>query len=397
MIQAQQTVQNPPENMENTELGLVDVLIVLAKHKKKIIFFPIIATVIAIAVSFALPNVYRATVKLLPPQQSQGSAAALLSQLGGLGGAVASGAGLKTPNDLFVGMLRSRTIGDRLVAKFNLKSVYDTDSLEKARKELEENTAIVSGKDGFITIDVDDEDRKRVAQLANSYVDELVSLNKVLAVTEAAKRRLFFQQQLELAKDNLTKAEMTLKGTLDTRGVISVDTESRAIVETMARLRAQISAKEIELGSMEAFVTNSNPEYRRIQQELISLHAELSKLENGRPQVAGNDNGKGTGLENIRVLRDLKYNQMLYELLAKQYEAARLDEAKDPALVQVLDPAVQPEKKSKPRRALIALAVAVVALLIAVAWAFVAEMKERVLRSPDEAEDWRRFVSYLRS
>jgi uncharacterized protein involved in exopolysaccharide biosynthesis len=397
MTQAQQTVQTSPEHPRAEELGLFEVLIILAKHKKKIVLLPIAAAAIAVAASFALPNVYRSTVRLLPPQQSQSGAAALLSQLGGLGGAVAGGAGLKTPNDLYVGMLRSRTISDRLIAKFNLKKVYGTDSLEKARKELAENTNVVSGKDGIITIDVDDEDQKRVAQLANSYVDELTNLNKVLAVTEAAKRRLFFQQQLELAKDNLAKAEMTLKSTLDTRGVVSVDTESRAIVETMARLRAQISAKEIELGSMQAFVTTSNPEYQRIQQELVSSRAELSKLENGRPQSGTNGGGNEAGLESIRVLRELKYNQMLYELLAKQYEAARLDEAKDPSIVQVLDAATEPEKKSKPRRALIALLTAGGVLLLVVAWAFVVEMKERVLRSPAEAENWRRFVSYLRS
>jgi uncharacterized protein involved in exopolysaccharide biosynthesis len=397
MTQAQQTVRNSNKGVEATELDLIEILIVLAKHKKKIFFLPIMATVIAIATTFVMPNVYRSTAKLLPPQQTQSGAAALLSQLGGLGGAVAGGAGLKTPNDLYVGMLRSRTIGDKLIAKFDLKKVYDTDSQEKARKKLEENTTIVSGKDGFITIEVDDEDRKRVAQIANAYVDELTSLNKTLAVTEASKRRLFFQQQLELAKDNLAKAEVTLKGSLDTHGVISVDTESRAIVETMARLRAQISAKEIQLGSMDAFVTTSNPEYRRTQQELISLRAELSKLENGRPQAADNDGNKEAGLENIRVLREVKYNQMLYELLAKQYEAARLDEAKDPSIVQVLDPAVQPEKKFKPRRALIGLLAAGIALLVAIGWAFVVEMKERVLHSTDGAEDWRRFVSYLRS
>lgn len=397
MTHMQHSVQSPREDKESAELGLIDVLIVLAKHKKKIFFLPTVVAVISIAVSFVLPNIYHATAKLLPPQQSQSGAAALLSQLGGLGGAVASSAGLKSPNELYVGMLRSRTIADRLIAKYDLKKVYDTESLEKARKELEDNTAITSGKDGLISIEVDDKDPKRVARLANGYVDELLGLTKVLAVTEAAQRRLFFQQQLEMTKNNLAKAEMTLKGTLETHGVISVDTESRAIVETISRLRAQISAKEIQLGSMEAFVTPTNPEYRRIQEELSSLRNELSKLETGRPDAADNKGAKEAGLENIRILRDLKYNQMLYELLAKQYEAARLDEAKDPSIVQVLDAAVEPEKKAKPRRAFIVLLSTVFALLAAIAWAFAVEMKERALGSAEGAEQWRRFTSYLRS
>jgi len=397
MTQAQHDVRVPPTDAEAGELGLIDVLIVLAKHKKKLLVLPVIAALISIGVSLALPNIYHATTKLLPPQQSQSGTAALLSQLGGLGSVVSGSAGLKSPNDLYIGMLRSRTIADKLIAKFDLKKVYETESLERARVELDKNTAIAAGKDGLITIEVDDKDPKRVAQLANGYVGELLSLTKILAVTEASQRRMFFQQQLEAAKNNLAKAEMTLKGSLETGGVVSVDTESRAMVETIGRLRAQISAKEIQLGSMEAFVTTSNPDYRRIQEELGSLRTELSKLENGRPDLAGNRGSKEAGLENIRILRELKYNQMLYELLAKQYEAARLDEAKDPSIVQVLDSAVEPEKKYKPKRGLIVLMSTAFALLVAIAWAIIAEMKERMLRSPQGAEQWRRLTSHIRS
>lgn len=397
MIQTKHDVGVPLNSAESEELGLIDVLIVLAKHKKKIILLPLMAALIAVGVSLALPNIYQATTKLLPPQQSQSSASALLSQLGGLGSVVGSTAGLKSPDDLYIGMLHSRTVADKIISKFDLKKVYDTQSLEKARKQLEDNTSIAAGKDGLITIQVDDKDPKRAAQLANAYVTELLGLTKVLAVTEASQRRMFFQEQLEQAKNNLAKAEMTLKGSLDTGGVISVDTESRSIVETIGRLRAQISAKEIQLNSMDAFVTTNNPEYRRTQEELNSLRSELTKLENGRPDLAGKGDSKGTGLESIRILRDVKYNEMLYELLAKQYEAARLDEAKDPSIVQVLDPAVQPEKKYKPKRGLIVLLSTSFALLVAIAWSFIAEMKDRMLRTSQGAEQWQRFISHIRS
>ncbi|MDB5963117.1 MAG: hypothetical protein JWP59_4411 [Massilia sp.] len=381
-----------------SEMTVLDLLIVIAKHKKLVIGLPMVAGIVAAAVSFALPNVYRASTKLLPPQQAQSGAAALLSQLGGAASMVAGAAGIKNPNDMYIGMLKSRTVADRIVHKFDLQKVYDEETLEKTRRVLEENTTVLAGKDGLISIDVEDKDPKRVAQMANAYVAELTDLTKVLAVTEASQRRLFFERQLELAKDNLAKAEMTLKRTLDTRGVISVDSDSRAIVETVGRLRAQISAKEIQLSSMQAFVTTDNQEYRRAREELNSLRNELSKLENGRPELStgsGGDVKNQVGLENIKTLRDVKYFQMLYELLAKQYEVARLDEAKDNAVIQVLDPAVPAEQKSRPKRAIIILMSMLAGFFAALGWSFVVEIKARALAIPEGRARWARLKTLI--
>lgn len=361
------------------ELTIFDVLTVLARHKKLIIWFPVIVAFLAAGISLLMPNVYRANAKLLPPQQAQSGAAALLSQFGASAGAGVGIAGLKNPNDLYVGMLKSRTVADRLVGRFDLKKVYETESPEKARKLLGDRTFVTAGKDGLISIEVEDEGQQRVASIANAYVEELGRLTKVLAVTEASKRRVFFEQQLELAKDNLAKAEVALKNALDNRGVVSVDVESRAMVEMMGRLRAQISANEIQLSSMNAFVTSNNPEHKRVQEELNSLRTELSKLENGRGgPIAAGQTGK-IGLENIKILRDVKYHQMLYDLLARQYEASRLDEAKDPALVQVLDPAVVPEKKFKPKRLIIVLGAFMAGLFGAAFIIFVIEARRRLM------------------
>ena len=381
---------------QRNEFSFMALLIVLAKHKWKIIGLPMAVGLAAVAVSFALPNVYRANTKVLPPQQAQSGAAALLSQLGGV--AAVGAAGIKNPNDLYIGMLRSRTVADNLIKQFDLKRKYDTDSVEKARTTLEENTAIVAGKDGLISIDVEDHDQKFVAKLANSYVDELTKLTRQLAVTEASQRRLFFEKQLELSKDNLASAEMTLKKTLDTRGVISVDSDSRAIVETVGRLRAQISAKEIQLASMQAFVTTNNQEYKRAQEELGSLRSELSKLENGRPELESRSSSTNqqVGLENIKILRDVKYHQMLYEMLSKQYEAARLDEAKDGAVIQVLDRAAEPERKFKPKRAILGILAAALAFFATLAWALIKDAQERNATDPESAAQWAQLKSYLR-
>lgn len=382
----------------NNESSTFDLLIVLVKFRRVVIGAPLVAAIISTLVSMMMPNVYQSTTKLLPPQQAQSGAAALLSQLGGMSSLAAGVAGIKNPNDLYIGMLSSRTVADRLISNFGLTKVYDSDSQEETRKELASNTIINSGKDGLITITVEDVNKKLAMQLANGYVDELRQLTKKLAVTEAGQRRMFFEQQLELAKNNLATAEIKLKSALNTHGVTSVDAESRALVETVARMRAQVSAKEIQLGAMRAFVTPSNPAYQQVQQELSSLRAELSKLENGRPNSGNTKESSGStqGLENIRTLRDVKYYQMLYELLAKQYEVARLDEAKDASLIQVLDQAVEAERKSKPRRAVIIILSSLFALFGALAYAFMSEAKSRALATPEGAIRWKELKLHLR-
>lgn len=399
MTEAYNPVLGTSTKMEDSELSFLDLAIAIAKHKKLVIRVSLAAAVLSAAVSFVLPDVYQASTKILPPQQSQSTAAALLSQFGGAAGGLAAGmAGLKNPSDLYIGMLRSRTIADNLIAKYELTKAYDQKYLDKTRKKLTENTSISGGKDGLITIEVDDHDRARAAKLANSYVEELVKLTRVLAVTEAGQRRLFYERQLETAKNNLAAAEVALKSGLNSRGVVSVDVESRAIVETVGRLRAQISAKEIQLNSMRAFITESNPNFRRTQEELSSLRQELTKLENGRGEATRSENGSSSsgGLENIKLLRDVKYYQMLYELLAKQYEVARLDEAKDPAIIQVLDAAVEPERRLKPRRALIIVLSTVFAFFGAAAWALVREANRKIVRTEKGAARWAELKSHFK-
>jgi len=383
---------------DDQEISFFDLVLALARHKKLIVGLPLVAAAAAAIISLALPNIYRAETKMLPPQQAQSTAAAMLSQLGGMA-SLAGFAGLKNPNDLYIAMLRSQRVADRLIERFSLKKVYDTDSQEKARKKLETNTAITSGKDGLISIEVQDENKKLVAQIANAYVAELTLLSRTIAVTEASQRRIFFERELERSKDNLAAVEMTLKRTLDSGGVISVDAEGKAILETVARLRAQVSAKEIQLRSMSAFLTASHPEYQRVNEELNSLRTQLATLENGKISTSSATNtpeAKSRGLENIQLLRDIKYHQMLYELLAKQYEVARLDEAKDPSIIQVLDPASEPERKFKPQRTVIVLLSAVFALFVAISWALVSEAKRRLLIQPDGASRWAELKSVLK-
>lgn len=388
MSEVQTLEKEAPTGPREDNFDMIELAIIFAKRKRLLLSLPIVAAVLSAVLVSMAPPIFSASTRLLPPQQAQSGTAALLSQLGGIAGAAAGVTGLKSPVDLYIGMLKSRTVADSVITKLNLKKAWKTDSMDAARKKLAANTNVTAGKDGLILIEVDDRDQKMVAPLANAYVSELVRLTTVLALTEASQRRVFFERQLEAAKDNLASSELTLKKALDSHGVISVDADSRAIVETVSRLRAQISAKEIQLNSMRAFVTASNPEFMRVTEELASLRGELSRLENGRPGApasAQSESGQQAGLENIKVLRDVKYRQMLYELLAKQYEVARLDEAKDPAVVQVLDPAIEPERKSKPNRTLVVIISTFIGFAIAVVWIVIAEARRRLLTSRDTA------------
>jgi uncharacterized protein involved in exopolysaccharide biosynthesis len=295
-------------------------------------------------------------------------------------------------------MLKSRTVADNLISRFELGKVYEKASLSATRRRLEKETVIVSGKDGIITIEVDDEDPKRAAELANAYVVELMKFTQVLAVTEASQRRLFFERQLVQAKDSLTAAEIAARQALQKGGLAQVDAQGRSMIAVTARLRAEISVKEVQLGAMRTFAAEGNPELQRTQLELEAVKRELARIEGSSPvAVAGKGDARGsTGLDNLGRLRDVKYYEFLYELLAKQYELAKIDEAKDATIVQVMDKAIEPDSKSKPRRSLIVLFSAFVALIFSVVGALVWEAGIRAKANPAQASRLETLRGYLR-
>ena len=395
---------------DESDISLMDIALTLAKHKKKILTYPVVFGIAGLVVSFLLPVVYRANTTILPPQQSQSTASAMLSQLGGLAGGAGAALGIKSPNDLYISLLKSRALTDRIIHRFDLQRLYDQKFIEGTRRQLDQRSQIVSGKDNLISIDVDDKDPKVAAAIANAYVEELTNLTSKFALTEASQRRVFYEKQLETAKDKMIAAETALSQGIDTKGMMSVDAQSKAVLETVARLRANISAKQIQLKSMQAFVTPNNTEYKRANQELLGMQDELSTLENGvnnntssksesksaNAEILGkNPKAPETGTSNIQLLRDVKYYQMLYEMLAKQFEVARLDEAKDIPLIQVLDKAEVPEHKYKPQRALITLSAIFLGLILSLIVAFVIEAINKN-KSDEDVEKIQQLKKYLK-
>jgi uncharacterized protein involved in exopolysaccharide biosynthesis len=301
--------------------------------------------------------------------------AALASQLGNLGGmaALAGGSlGLKNPNDMYVAMFKSRTVEDAMVQHFGLMQEYRAKYLSDARKKFEGRATVDgSGKDGMIHISVEDRDPRHAADLANGYVDQFRLQSQHLAITEASQRRLFFEQQLEQAKDNLANAEEAMKETEQKTGVIQLDSQARALIESAASLRAQVAAKEVQIQGMRTYATGENAQLVEAQQELDSMRAQLAKLGGSEDSASGGlivPKGQvpEASLEYIRKLRDVKYNETIFDILARQFEVAKLDEAKQGALIQVVDPAVPPERRSSPKRGLIVIVATAVGFFIGI-------------------------------
>ncbi len=341
-------------------------------------------SVAALVVSFLLPSTFTGVTRILPPQQGQSTAAMMLGQIGGgFGGLAGAALGIKYSSDLYVAMLKSDTVADALIERFKLMELYDEKDLVDARKRLAKDSRFLSDKSsGIIVIQADARAPARAAELANAYVEELHKLTNTLAISEAAQRRAFFERELQQTKEKLADAEVKLREAIASGGLVSVDAQGRATVETVARLRAQISAKEIQIGAMKAYATPSNPDLQRAERELSAMRQELSRLESGVPAGDVAVGGDARGMGNIRLLREVKYNEVMFEQLAKLFELARVDEAKEAPLVQVMDRAVPPKKKSGPKRGLIVAAATVGGFIAAVLAAFASNALDDARQDP---------------
>ena len=393
-------IENPQGSMvaveDDDEISLLDLAIVLAKFKKLILGLPVLVGVLTVGATLLMTPIFTATTAILPPQQSQSGASALLGQLGGLAGIAGAAAGIKNPSDLYVGMLKSRTVADAMIARFDLVNYYEDEFAEDARKSLENVSSFTAGKDGIITISVDDKDPELAAKMANAYVEELNRLTEVLAVTEASQKRLFFERQMVDARDRLVAAEIEARSAMERGGLASIDAQGQAMIGVTARLRGQISVKEVEIGAMRAFAAEENPRLKAAQQELLALQTELARIEGASALREGQAGAESSaGATNLQLLRNVKYYETLYQMLAQQFELAKIEEAKDSALIQVLDTAIPPERKSKPKRALIVILAVLAAGFVAVLIAFMKEAALRAAEDPESAERMQLFKKYL--
>ena len=335
-----------PQLPEDDEINLLDLLQTIVDNLRLLVLGPLAVGVAALGISFAIKPTFTAEMSFLPPQQQQGMAASMLASLGALGGMAGAAAGLKNPADQYVAFLKSNSIENALIDRFKLLERYDEEFKQDARKILEKKVNISAGKDGIINVEVDDHDPQFAADLANAHVDELRKLLGRLAVTEAQQRRQFFEKQLEQTKNKLTQAELALRETGVNAAVLKANPASA--VAAVAALQAQVTAQEVRVGAMRGYLAETAPEFKQALTELANLRNQLAKQ-------SQQDKGQGTAQgDYVSAYREFKYQETLFELFAKQFEVAKADEAREGATIQVVDVAQPPERKSKPKKALIA-------------------------------------------
>jgi uncharacterized protein involved in exopolysaccharide biosynthesis len=357
------------------EVSFPGILSTLLREKKRMAWPVLCAALVATVVALVIPVKYTAEAVILTPQQAQ-SSLSIMAQLAGVpniaGLSLLSGLGTHNSSELYVGILESRTIGDALVRRFKLKQVYKLKEFQLARKRLAHNTTVKAGKDTLIHIKVQDADPNRAAQLANAYVEELSLRNANVALTEASQRRIFFEKQLVKEKDLLADAEVKLRDTEQDTGLVVPSGQAEALIRAVSQLRAEILSKQAQLAGMQTFVSDENPRFQAIKRQVATLQSELATIEQGEHTPGSPEVPVGkipqAGLEYIRKYRDVKYHEALFEGLSKQYEAARLDEAKAGGLVQMIDEAVVPERKSWPPRTLIVITSVLLAAISSALW-----------------------------
>ena len=356
-INSPAAVSEPEFLSDDDEEGfaLADILRTLRQHWVLLTLGPIAAGALALGVTFLIPPTFTASTTFLPPQQSQSATASALASLGPLASLAGGAAGGKSSGEQYVALMQSVTVSDRLIEQFKLMEIYDQKFRVDARKELGNNVRIALGKkDGLISVEVDDHSPQRAADIANRYVDELRRVTGTLAVTEAQQRRAFFEQQLKQSRDRLVQTQQALQASGFNLNALKA--EPKAAAEGYAKMKAEVTGAEVRLQALRGTLTDNSPEVRQQQIALNAMREQLAKVE-AATQVSG-------GPDYVSRYRDFKYEEALFEVYARQFELARVDESREGALIQVVDPATPPERKSKPKRVYTALAATLVAAVL---------------------------------
>jgi tyrosine-protein kinase Etk/Wzc len=382
-----QSSSKPPEG----EIVLLDYFMVFFKRKRLVFLGTFAFTILGLVICFVLTPNYQGDVDIMPPQQGGSSIASqFLGQVGGAAAGLLPIGGLTTTGDLYVGIMQSDVILDAIIDRFELMKFYDIDTRIEARKTLAENLmqAYTDPKSGIVSITVFDPNPQKAADMANAFSQELQKMLENISDTDTKKRRLFLEKEMKRSFDLLSQAEEELKVFEERTGVLKVDDQATAVLSQIIALKAQIAAQEVQIKVMQTYATPSNYDLKKAKEQLTGLNGELRKLEelqeNAAPSViipTGQIPALGT--EYIRKIRDFKYNETLYELLVKQYEGARLEEARESATVDVISPATPADRRALPKTLLIVLLMGAVGFFLLTLAAFVLEFVEKSSTNPD--------------
>jgi uncharacterized protein involved in exopolysaccharide biosynthesis len=352
-------------------------------HRRRFLV-AVVACAMVVSVVFALwlPKRYQSTAKLMPPDQNMGFGATMLAALSNqvgsdLASLAGSALGVQSSGDLFIGILKSDTVLDDVIHKFNLQKVYGTRYIASARKTLAANTDVdADEKSGIISITVTDENPHRAAAMAQEYINELNWVVNHLNTSAAHRERVFLDQRLKKVKADLETTEKQFSQFASKKGAIDIPEQGKAMVTAAAELQGELIASQSELESLRQIYTNNNVRVRSLQAQVNELNQSLHNLA-----------GKGSsdkssaeelypslrelpllGVQYADLLRRMKVEDAVFEVLTQEDELASVQEAKDTPSVKVLDPPQVPKIKSFPPRTLIVLLGMMLAFAGAATW-----------------------------
>jgi uncharacterized protein involved in exopolysaccharide biosynthesis len=385
---------NIPEHYEDEDaISLIDLLLVFARHKLKIIVVPFLVGCVVAAYSLTLPEIYTASATIVPSKGGQPSALALISNISGLSGV--GGGGVTDNSHLTVTMLKSRRVMDRVIDihEINIDAAGKERPMEESRIDLSDSTKIELGRnDGVITISIENKDPEKAAAIANQYITELEILSRGLALSEASHRRLFIERQMKESSKRLQDAEESMRNSQEQSGLIHLDEQGRSIIQAIARIQGEITAKQVELSSLKLSATDENPLVKNAEAVIDELRSQLASFEEkvpekpeGVPLIFSSARVPEVGLQYARRLRDLKYAETIHQSLTKQYQVAKLDEAQNANLFSVLDKAIPPVKRTRPMRRTMVLVSMFSTCLVVILMAFLLEVKHKAEENPEQA------------
>jgi tyrosine-protein kinase Etk/Wzc len=389
---------------QEQEIDLLSLSLAFLKRKKFIFGGTLAFTIVAIVAFLVVSPMYEASNILMPPQQSAASMSAqLMTAVGGTLGGLIGGTTTIT-GELYVGLLKSPAVLDPIIDEFDLIHLYKQDTRVETRKVLSEDilTAVVDADNGgIISVTILDTDPKRAVAMSNAFVAKLTKLFDRVSDSDAGRRRIFFEGELRKAHEALGNVEDQFRAFQETSGVIKIDDQSSALLQGIASLRAQIAAKEVQMQVMRTYATASNPDLKKAEEEVHALKEQLKKLEENEQSYLGYTSittGQipGLGTEYLRIIREFKFRQDLYELLIKQYEGARLDEAREAGQVQVVSAATPPDKIAKPKMIWVLALSLVPGFILFTLWGFAYEFLEKVRENPKNEAGLAQFRNLLR-
>jgi uncharacterized protein involved in exopolysaccharide biosynthesis len=379
---------------QTEEISLLDYWHVIKKRRNVILYLFLISVASAAIISLLMLPIYQAKATLMPVESSQGRVSAALGTLQNIpfvGGAVGGALG-KTATDKLMSILNSRTVAENVIKSLSLiKVLFEQEWDEKNNRwkinkpptlqdtvNLLQKSMVKMSDDrkGLISISVEYKDPKLASDIANEYTKALQTFLNTSAISLAKRNRIFLEKQIELTKNDLKGTEESLKDFQTRKKIAALDAQAEAAIKTLAELKAQVISREVQLGTLREYTTKEHPDVKRIEDELREFRRQLKRLEEGFKNPNQGESSIGAfltladaptvGLEYGRLKRDALIQQKVFELLTQQYELAKIEEAKDDITFQIIDPAVTPEKRIKPKRTLNVVLAGVVSLFLGV-------------------------------